>query len=261
MHPNPGPVLPYCFQLKPGFTRLEVCIHNSLVRHDVIGDGHCGFYAIGLRTGRISLPHSPSIPPPVNSHAKVVVRALRETLARATLCTTQFATAFAAANNLTPEARIATAAAYIQAGQNDSWGCSSSGGGWLLNWDCRLLAVALATPIIVLDGSIDHLTNTQTFQVYSPVPLLHHFRDPDSPEGGKNLPTSVANRYLQAIYAALPWAGHPIILSFEGNCHWVPLVPVSAYPRPPPMAAPRGQPKRKDPPRGPQLAALLGPHC
>ena len=259
MHPNPGPVLPYCFQLKPGFTRLEVCIHNSLVRHDVIGDGHCGFYAIGLRTGRISLPHSPSIPPPVNSHAKAVVRALRETLARATLCTSQFATAFAAANNLTPEARIATAAAYIQAGQNDSWGCSSSGGGWLLNWDCRLLAVALATPIIVLDGSIDHLTNTQTFQVYSPVPLLHHFRDPDSPEGGKNLPTSVANRYLQAIYAALPWAGHPIILSFEGNCHWVPLVPVSAYPRPPPMAAPRGPPKRKDPPPRPAASCPAKP--
>jgi hypothetical protein len=42
---------------------------NFLVRHDVVGDGHCGFYAIALLLGLLPLPSRSSTRPPINSHA------------------------------------------------------------------------------------------------------------------------------------------------------------------------------------------------
>ena len=250
VHPNPGPVSapPACFQLLPGRDLAELALLNFLARHNVVGDGHCGFYAIALYLGLLPLPAHPGILPPVTAHARAVVRDLRHTLTSAMLSDSPFHVEYMAqVFNYSPaalEERIsALRLDFLTPG---TWGCLHNLRSWISSAHFRAMAVALKRPIISFSDTLDDLTGTLSFNVHSPIPQYKHFRVSTSNlahpflyyEAGAAMPTRIANLCLQEIYSLMPQADSPIILSFENGNHWVPLIPKSRYPHPPPRYPP-----------------------
>ena len=246
VHPNPGPVLtpPTCFQLVPSRDVEELAFLHFLVRHNVEGDGHCGFYALALSLGLLPLPAHPGIKPPVNAQTRAVVRALRHTLTSALASDSPFHVEYVAqVFGYTPaelEARIsALRLDFLLPG---TWGCLHNLRSWISCAHFRAMAVALQRPIISFSTVQDGLTGTLSFNVHSPIPQYNHFRIPTTNfgrpflyyEAGAAMPTRIANLCLQEIYSLMPHAGSPIVLSFEDGNHWVPLIPLSRYPTPPP---------------------------